>query len=100
MKQLSIFDYLEHEAKNENDFITYFVDWLKAYCKYWNKDWMERIKEQPMIETIYNTICRFTKTHFFNFEGIYFDKDLDKAHDTEKLVRFIKGDKKDENRFM
>ena len=64
MKQLSIFDYMEHEVKNENDFITYFVDWLKAYCKYWNKDWIER------------------------------------AHDTEKLVRFIKGDDKNENRFM
>ena len=27
-------------------------------------------------------------------------KELNKAHDTEKLLRFIKGDKTDDDRFM
>jgi hypothetical protein len=33
-------------------------------------------------------------------EVIRESKDLDKAHNTDKLVKSIKGDKADENRFM
>ena len=40
------------------------------------------------------------KDMFKALKEVLESKDLDKAHNTEKLVRFIKGDKADENRFM
>ena len=40
------------------------------------------------------------KDMFKALKEVLESKDLDKAHDTEKLVRFIKGDNTDENRFM
>ena len=88
MEQISIFDYMEHkEEHKESGYVKYFAKGLKAYCEYWGSDWLEQIKRNPTVEMICKTICRFTKTHFFNFEGIYFDKDLDYYG-----ARFIKGE--------
>ena len=40
------------------------------------------------------------KDMFKALKEVIESKELNKAHNTEKLLRTIKGDKKDENRFM
>lgn len=88
MEQLSIFDYLgQKEEQKESEYVQYLSKYLKAYCNFWDLEWLEQIKSNPTVETIYKTICRFTKTHFFNLKGIYFDKGLDYYG-----ARFIKGE--------
>ena len=73
--------------QQEVNYIKHFANGLKAYCEYWGSDWLERIKDNPTVESIYKTICRFTKTHFFNLKGTYFEKDLDYYG-----ARFVKGE--------
>lgn len=82
--QMNILDYLEQQ---ETNYIKYFAKGLRAYCEYWGSDWLEQIKANPTIEMVYKTICRFTKNHFFNLKGTYFEKDLEYYG-----ARFIKGE--------
>lgn len=40
------------------------------------------------------------KDMFKALKDVLESKELNKVHDTEKLLRFIKGDSKDDDRFM
>lgn len=84
--QMHILDYLEDDYE-EMTYVKYFANWLKAYCDYWKKDWLVKIKDNKTIESIYSTICNFRRIHFFNLEGVYFDRDLEYYG-----ARFVKGE--------
>lgn len=55
------------------NYLELVADGLKAHCKYWGHDYIERLRENNSIQNFYKVFCKITNTYFVDDGSGYCD---------------------------
>ena len=58
---------------SEINFIELVANGLKAHCKYWNYDYIEKLKKNNSVQNFYKVFCKITNTYFIDDGNGYCD---------------------------
>lgn len=55
------------------NYLELVADGLKAYCKHWDHDYIERLKENNSVHNFYKVFCKITNTYYINTGSEIYD---------------------------